>query len=210
MELVITCLLCVGLTITINHFYKNGRQSLVFSAAASIVISLCFYLLFRSMPILIYVCLTGFVFNLVLLSLEDMKNLSVTDWQIAVFGAIALLLRIFLPIPILATVISAAGGFLLFFVPYLVTRREGIGIGDVLVMTGVSLVTTPVETVLVFLFTAFSATIYGAIRYFVSGSRERIPLIPFIAGAAILVLGLRDFLIPLLGLRDLYNLQFLF
>jgi Flp pilus assembly protein protease CpaA len=210
MELILSLVLGAGLFLILNYYFKNGRGSLVFCVIGAILLSAFFFLLFRNLPLIVFIPFMAFYFNMALLSLEDIKKLSVPDWQIAAFGVSALTMRIFLPLPLVNNIISAAAGFLLLFIPYLVTRRKGIGIGDVLVFTGCALLLTLAETLIVFLFTGVSALIYAVLRYAILKKKDRIPLIPFIALSTVLTMGLRDYIIPLLGLSDLYNTQFLY
>jgi prepilin signal peptidase PulO-like enzyme (type II secretory pathway) len=210
MEFVLSTVLGAGLFLILNYYFKNGRSTLVFCVIGAFALSAFFFLLFHNFPLILFIVLIGFYFNLVLLSLEDIKNLSVTDWQIAAFGVTALTARIFIPLPLVSNILSVAAGFLMFFIPYLITRKKGVGIGDVLVFTGCALLFTLTETILVFLFTGLTALIYAVLRYVFLKKKDRIPLIPFIALSTVLTMGLRDFIIPLLGLSDLYNMQFLY
>lgn len=194
----------------------------------AILMILFYQLIFKSLSIkpvaviLLFVTATGFLYhkqpfpyNLVYLNLilslsicsfQDMKDRYITARQAIFLGVSVVIVRILTDIPPVVNLISVVMGFLLLFVPYLLSRKKGLGIGDVIALTLLSVLFTPVGVTVIFLMTTVGALIYGGVKWVVKKEKSRIPLIPFMQLAVWLYLGLKWTILKWTGLSEMYHL----
>lgn len=144
-----------------------------------------------------------------LLALEDIGSLSVKGWEIAAFGISVAIARVFLRIPPALNLVSVGLAAVLFGVPYLVTRGKGMGLGDGLVFALFAVLLTPVETVVLFLMTVVSATVYALAAFAVRKKIEPFALLPFVFYSALVYLPLKTFWIAKLGMQAAYAFQWM-
>jgi Flp pilus assembly protein protease CpaA len=171
--LVIVNLLCF-------FIYKTLQWKIVL---LSLLFSVSFLFLYGKLPLHIF-CLYGYFFSIMtLLSLEDFKEQSLREWQIVLFLGLTILVRFFLEIPLFLNLISLLLGFLFLFIPYLFTRGKGMGLGDVIVFSAVSLLLKPADVLIVGSAAAFGGFLFGIFGSIRRKRFEPIPFVPFIQAA---------------------------
>lgn len=191
--------------LTWAYYKRFATAPIVVSLILSIIIGY-FYSSYNVALFLVYYVLLLLFW---MLALEDIESLSIGDWQLAAFAVAVVIARIFLRIPFLLNAVSVAVAAALFFIPYWLSRGKGIGIGDGMVFAIFALLLTPVETVVVFLMTTLTATLFAASVFAVKRKLEPFPLLPFAFYSALAFLPAKSFWIALFGLQTVYTLQWI-
>jgi Flp pilus assembly protein protease CpaA len=184
---------------------KKKRGLVLFSGLVCAGLS---FLLYHSFVIHLFIVYVNFLAILYVLALQDFKTRYITEWQVIFFAASAVLLRVFLVIPFWLNVISVVFAFGVLFLPYKLSQGRGLGIGDVIVFTILAINFTPVEIVIVFLFTTIGAVVFGILFRIINREQTQIPLIPFFWISTFLFIPFKNEIISFLGIELLYNLQF--
>lgn len=185
---------------------RPARVVIVFLSSA---LSVGAFFFFRTFDVLRYVLFLNLFLTLVILSTDDIKTLSVSGWELGALFLSVMLLRQTLPIPVWQSGISVALGFLLLFVPFLATKKKGLGIGDVYAFTLLSLTLRPLEVFFCFFLSVLLALLFALLYFSIKKEKRPFPLLPFFSIAVFWVLPFSGKMAEMLGISEIYLLQFL-
>ncbi len=185
---------------------NRGRGALL---ASLCLYSFLFYFLFKDFQISLFISILNLHLILLILSLEDIAKQYLLLWHFVFLFLAVILVRIYMDIPVIVNLISVIMAFILFFIPHIITRGKGLGIGDVIVFPVLAILMTPVEMILLFLFTLLGATLFALLQRLITQKSSRFPLVPFMQLGLLLMVPLREFWISLFHLQNIYLMQFL-
>lgn len=190
----------------IGFIICKNRRALIF--IISLLISIIAYFSYRQFQFHLYILYLNLFIVFFMLSLKDFQNRYILAWHAVVFAIAVIMLRLFLQIPIILNLISVAIAFSLLFIPYSISKQKGLGIGDIIVFSLTAILFTPVEIIIIFMFTAISALLYGVITFYFSKKKQAIPLIPFIALSVYIFIPFKYNILSFIRLEFLYNIQY--
>ncbi len=156
-----------------------------------------------------FIALLNLNITFFILDMQDYRDKYVLDWHFYILIGAILLVRLTVDADWKLNFISIAVAFLVLFIPYAVTKGKGLGIGDVIVFGLCGLLLTPVEVLPVFLLTTLTAALWGIGHYIVTRKKSAFALIPFIHIAMLIFLPLQKVFLHLLGLENVYMMQFI-
>jgi prepilin signal peptidase PulO-like enzyme (type II secretory pathway) len=158
----------------------------------SIIISVLFYFLYQKFPVLMQVSLIFCFLALTWAGIKDFRERFVMDYHLAVIMAGALWVRFNMDYPLWLTGVSIGAGFMVLFAAWLYTKQKGIGLGDVLAFTIVSIMLDPAGVFAVLIITCILGIVYGGAQILVFKNKGAIPMVPFIGLGLFLYLPFRE------------------
>jgi len=144
------------------------------------------------------------------LSIYDLNYLYIEGWQVIVLLLSIIIYRLNLKIPLIINLFSIFLSILIFSIPYIISKREKIGLGDIIVFSIISIILTPVEVIILIILSSVSGLITVLIVSYFKILGKKIPLIPFISISLAILIPFKYQLLELFKLNQIYNLQFLY
>jgi hypothetical protein len=184
--------------VVIFFVFQNGLYYLTFKkfSRAELVVStlltVLFYFLYQKYSLFIQLSLVFYFLALVWAGLKDYRDRFVMDYHLAVMLAGAVWARFYLDYSILITAIAVVTGFAVLFAAYFITKKKGIGMGDVLAFAIISITLDPAGVFAVLIISCLLGIAYGLVQILVFKKKEAIPMVPFIGMGLFLYLPFRE------------------
>ncbi len=117
------------------------------------------------------------------LSIEDIEHHEVSFIETLFIFPSVFALLFFQNRSLLSLLFPGLFGFTLIFLPFLLSRRKGLGVADVIIFSALSLTLSGFEPLLIELFSAISAILINLPRFFFNNKKTdtQIPYLPFIS-----------------------------
>ncbi len=166
--------------LTYFYIYRINRITIIIFLMA---FSTAFYYFYKFIPIQIFLLYWLLFIVLNFLSIYDIKFQAVSIFSIIIFLIPVILLRVLIVLPFISNLIAVISGLLFLLIPFIITKGRGLGLGDVAIFTGLSLLVMPHSVFIIGFLAAIFALCYGLIRLVVYKKKERIPFLPFMEAA---------------------------